>query len=42
MSKSDYSRKFGIDRMKIDKLINDGKLVVERISGVDYIKINTK
>ena len=37
MSKSDYSKKYGVNRVKIDKLIEDGKLHVERISGVDYI-----
>ena len=39
MSKSEYSKKYGINRVAIDKKINDGDLVVERISGVDYIKL---
>lgn len=37
MSKSDYSKKYGINRVKIDKLIEEGELHIERISGVDYI-----
>ena len=39
MNKSEYSKKYGINRVTIDKLIEEGKLVVERISGIDYIKI---
>jgi hypothetical protein len=39
MSKSEYSRQYGINRMAVDKLIEEGKLVVERISGVDYIRL---
>ena len=39
MSKMDYSRKYGINRVSIDKMIEDGKLVVERISGTDYIQL---
>lgn len=27
--------------MAIDKLIEEGKLIVERISGVDYIRLST-
>lgn len=42
MSKSDYSKKYGIDRVKIDKLIEDGKLIVEEISGKHYIKLSVK
>ena len=37
MSKSEYSKKYGINRMRIDSLIDEGKLSVERISGTDYI-----
>lgn len=40
MSKMDYSRKYGVNRVAIDKMIEDGKLVVERISGVDYIRLS--
>ena len=37
MSKSEYSKKYGINRMRIDSLIENGELSVERISGTDYI-----
>lgn len=39
MNKSEYSKAFRVGRNKLDKMINDGELSVERISGVDYIKI---
>ena len=39
MNKMDYSKKFGIDRPTIDRMINEGKLAVEEISGTHYIKI---
>lgn len=39
MSKTDYSRKYGINRVTIDKMIEEGKLVVERISNTDYIRL---
>ena len=39
MSKADYSKKYGVDRVKIDKMINEGLLSVEEISGKHYIKI---
>jgi hypothetical protein len=42
MSKSEYSRQYGINRMAVDKLIEEGKLVVERISGVDYIRLKAE
>lgn len=42
MSKSEYSKSYSIDRVKIDKMINDGVLSVERISGKDYIQIQPK
>ena len=42
MSKKDYSLKYGISRPTIDKKIDNGELVVERISGVDYIRLNFK
>jgi hypothetical protein len=42
MSKSDYSKKYSVDRVKIDKMINDGILSVERISGKDYIQVQSK
>ena len=39
MSKSDYSKKYKISRVTIDKMIEDGLLSVEEISGIHYIKI---
>ncbi|MFO7842264.1 MAG: hypothetical protein R6V16_00520 [Bacteroidales bacterium] len=39
MSKSEYSKAYGINRVRIDKMIDEGKLTVERISGVDYIAL---
>lgn len=41
MSKMEYSQKYNINRVAIDKLIEEGELVVERISGVDYIRLKT-
>jgi hypothetical protein len=40
MSKSDYSRKYGVSRATLDKQIEDGMHIVERISGTDYIRLN--
>jgi hypothetical protein len=40
MSKMDYSKKYNINRVAIDKMISEGKLAVERISGVEYIRLN--
>ena len=42
MSKSEYSKKHKISRPMIDKMIEDGELSVEEISGKHYIKINIK
>lgn len=39
MSKSNYSKKFMVSRPTIDTKIKAGELSVERIDGVDYIKI---
>jgi len=39
MSKSDYSKKYGINRVAIDKKIKDGELVVEEISGKHFIRV---
>ncbi len=39
MSKSDYSKKYKINRVKLDELINSGNLAVEEISGKHYIII---
>jgi hypothetical protein len=37
VSKSEYSKIYGINRVRIDAMIESGKLHVERISGTDYI-----
>jgi hypothetical protein len=42
MSKMEYSQKYNINRVAIDKLIEEGKLIVERISGVDYIRLKAE
>lgn len=39
ISKSNYARKYLVSRPTIDKMIEFGELSVERIDGVDYIKI---
>jgi len=39
MSKLDYSRTYGINRPTVDKMIENGELSVEEISGKHYIKI---
>lgn len=39
MSKSNYARKYMISRPTIDTKIKNGELSIERIDGVDYIKI---
>jgi DNA-binding GntR family transcriptional regulator len=40
MSKAEYSKQYGVNRMTIDRMIQDGKLSVERISGTYYIKLS--
>ena len=40
ISKSNYSKKFMISRPTIDTKIKNGELCIERIDGVDYIKLN--
>lgn len=42
IKKIEYSKKYNINRVKLDQLIQDGKLVVEQISGTDYIRLETK
>jgi len=39
MSKTEYSKVYNINRVTIDKMIADGELSVEVISGKDYILI---
>ncbi len=41
LNKTDYSKKYNISRPTVDKMIDRGELVVERISGTDYIRIKT-
>lgn len=42
IKKSDYSKRYSINRVALDKMIEEGRLVVERISGTDYIRIDKK
>jgi len=42
MKKSDYAKKYCINRVTLDKEIQEGKHVVEQISGTDYIRLVTK
>jgi len=39
MKKIEYAKKYNLSRPTIDKKIEEGKLVVERIGETDYIKI---
>lgn len=39
MSKSEYSKKFNINRVTLNEMINRGELSVEEISGKHYIKV---
>jgi len=42
LKKLDYSKKYGINRVSLDKKIESGELVVERISGTDYIRLDKR
>ena len=42
MNKIEYSKKYKVNRVTLDKEIQEGKHVVERISGTDYIKLKVK
>ena len=42
MKKSDYSKNYKVNTVTLDRLINEGELVVEQISGTDYIRLETK
>jgi hypothetical protein len=42
IKKSDYSKKYKINRVTLDKEIQEGKHVVEQISGTDYIRLESK
>jgi hypothetical protein len=37
ISKSEYSKRYNVNRVRIDVMIEFGDLSVERISGTDYI-----
>jgi hypothetical protein len=39
VSKTEYSKMYNINRVTVDKMIKDGILSVEEISGKHYIKI---
>lgn len=39
MKKSEYSKKYNINRVSLDKKIKNGELAVEEISGTQYVKI---
>jgi len=42
MNKKEFSEKYQINRVSLDKKIEDGQLVVERISGIDYIRLDKR
>ena len=42
MKKAEYSKKYGVNRVTLDKEIQEGKHVVEQISGTDFIKLKSK
>ena len=42
MSKTEYSKAYNINRVTIDKMIVDGELSVEVISGKDYIIVKSE
>jgi hypothetical protein len=37
VSKIEFSKRYNINRVRIDKMVEAGELKVERISGTDYI-----
>ena len=37
VNKIEFSKQYGINRVRIDKMVEAGELKVERISGTDYI-----
>ena len=40
MKKSNYAKEYNVSRPTLNKLIENGEIKVERIDGVDYVKIN--
>ena len=39
VSISKYAEMYGINRAKVYKMIEDGELIVEHISGTDYVRL---
>lgn len=42
MNKTEYSKRFHIDRVSLNRSIEQGVLEVEQISGHDYVKIKPR
>jgi len=40
MKKANFSKKYGVNRVTLDKQIKTGLVPVERIDGTDYIRLN--
>ena len=40
MKKTNFSKKYGVNRVTLDKQIKTGLVPVERIDGTDYIRLN--
>jgi hypothetical protein len=40
MKKANFSKKYGVNRVTLDKHIKIGLVPVERIDGTDYIRLN--
>lgn len=40
MKKANFSKKYGVNRVTLDKQIKTGLIPVERIDGTDYIRLN--
>jgi hypothetical protein len=39
MKKSNYAKNYNVSRVTLDKMIEDGKVIVEQIDGTDYIRL---
>lgn len=39
ISKQEYHKRYGVSRPRINEMIKNGELTVERISNIDYIRI---
>ena len=42
MKKSKYAKEYGINRVKLDKMIHEGELTVEQIDGTDYVRLKVE